>query len=145
MRVEEADHWSLALWAADCAERVLPFFEEKYPKDDRPRNAIDALRAWTRGEIRVGAARAAGLAAHAAAREADEGAPRAAARAAGQAVGTAHMAAHARHAAAYAVTTVRCAAVPTDAAADAAREHDWQYQHLPEHLRRVAFPARDAP
>jgi len=45
---------SLALWAADCAERVLPYFEEKYPRDDRPRKAIEAARAWARGEIRVG-------------------------------------------------------------------------------------------
>ena len=26
----------LAIWAADCAEHVLPYFEERYPKDDRP-------------------------------------------------------------------------------------------------------------
>jgi Cft2 family RNA processing exonuclease len=76
----EQDHRLLALWAADCAEHVLPYFEERYPKDDRPHRAIEAARAWTRGEIRVGQARAAG---HAAA--------------------TAHVAGHARGAAAYAV------------------------------------------
>lgn len=135
-RLDEQDHRSLALWAADCAERVLPYFEEKYPKDDRPRKAIEAARAWTRGEIRVGPARAAAVAAHAAARDADEGAARAAARAAGQAVATAHMAGHARHAAAYAVKAVTYAAVATT------KERDWQYRHLPEHLRPVAFPAR---
>ncbi|HEY5474063.1 MAG TPA: hypothetical protein VIK32_12850 [Candidatus Limnocylindrales bacterium] len=67
MRLDKSDHSSLALWAADCAEHVLPHFEEKYPKDDRPRKAIEAARAWTRGEIRVGVARTAGVAAHAAA------------------------------------------------------------------------------
>lgn len=144
MRLEEGDHRSLALWAADCAERVLPLFEKKFPKDDRPRKAIEALRAWTRGEIRVGEARAAGVAAHAAAREADEGATRAAARAAGQAAGVAHMAAHAHHAAAYAVKAVAYAAVPTDAAAATARERDWQSRHLPKHLRAVVLPAKDA-
>ncbi len=66
MRLDKSDHSSLALWAADCAEHVLPHFEEKYPKDDRPRKAIEAARAWTRGEIRVGVARTAGVAAHAA-------------------------------------------------------------------------------
>ena len=25
------------LWIADCAERVLPLFEQKYPNDKRPR------------------------------------------------------------------------------------------------------------
>ncbi len=142
MTLDKGDQRSLALWAADCAERVLPLFEEKYPKDDRPREAIGAARAWTRGEIRVGQARAAGVAAHAAARDADEGAARAAARAAGQAVGTAHMAAHARHAAAYALKAIAYAAASAETAAATARERDWQYRRLPEHLRPGAFPAR---
>ena len=131
-----------AIGEADTTFSPRPL-ARRFPKDDRPRKAIEALRAWTRGEIRVGEARAAGVAAHAAAREADEGATRAAARAAGQAVGTAHMAGHACHAAAYAVTPVKYAAAPKDAAGAAAKEHDWQYQHLPEHLRRVVFSARD--
>ena len=33
-RLDEQDHRALALWAADCAEHVLAYFEEKYPKDD---------------------------------------------------------------------------------------------------------------
>ena len=94
------DQRKLALWAAVCAEHVLPYFEEKYPKDDRPRKAIEAARAWSCGEIKCGKARDAAVATHAAARAADEGAARAAARAAGHAAGTAHMAGHARHAAA---------------------------------------------
>ena len=40
-----------ALFAADCAERVLPLFEDKYPDDTRPRAAITAARQWARGEI----------------------------------------------------------------------------------------------
>ena len=32
----------IVLFAADCAEEVLHIFEEKYPKDDRPRKAIAA-------------------------------------------------------------------------------------------------------
>lgn len=109
------DHRSLVLWATDCAEHVLPYFEEKYPKDDRPRSAVEAGRAWVRGEIAMGEARAAAFAAHAAARAAG----------------------HAAHAANYAVTA---AAVPTDSAT--AKERDWQYRRLPKHLRPVAFPAR---
>lgn len=34
-----------AIRAADCAERVLPSFEGRYPEDNRPRVAIEALRA----------------------------------------------------------------------------------------------------
>jgi len=122
MRLDKGDHRSLVLWAADCAEHVLPYFEEKHPKDDRPRKAVEAGRAWVRGEIALSEARAAAFAAHAAA--------------------TAHAAGHAGHAAAYAVTAATSAAVPAKAAAAAAKERDWQYRHLPKHLRPAAFPAR---
>ncbi len=66
-RPNEQEHRLLALWAADCAEHVLPHFEVKYLQDQRPRNAIEAARAWARREIRCDEARAAALAAHAAA------------------------------------------------------------------------------
>ena len=139
-RIDGPDHRALALWAADCAEHVLPFFEEKHPQDDRPRQAIEAARAWVRGELACGKARAAAVATHAAARAAEEGAARAAARAAGHAAGTAHMAGHARPAAAYAVKAAIAAALPAAAGAAAATERDWQCRCLPEHLRPVAFP-----
>jgi hypothetical protein len=48
MGLHERDHGSLALWAADCAEHVLTYFEETHPKDDRPRKAVEAGRAWAR-------------------------------------------------------------------------------------------------
>ena len=97
------DHRSLVLWAADCAERVLPYFEEKYPKDGRPRKAVEAARAWARGEIALSEVRAAAFAAHAAARAAAaHAAACGAARAAGHAAATAHVAAHGVQAATYA-------------------------------------------
>ena len=114
IRLDKLDHESLVLWAADCAEHVLPYFEEEYPEDDRPRNAVEVGRAWARGEIATGEARAAASAAHAAARAAGRGAARAAARAAGHAAPTVHVAGHAAHAANYAVTAARAAAVPTE-------------------------------
>jgi hypothetical protein len=105
-RRAEQDHRSQAFATADSAERVLPYFEAAFPDDDRPRKAIEAARAWARGEIRVGEARSAALAAHAAARDAIAGpaagctaarrAASAAARAAGHAAATAHVATHAR-------------------------------------------------
>ena len=135
MALDISDHRLLALWAVDCAERVLPFFEEAHPDDDRPRKALEAARAWVRGEVRVGEVRTAALAAHAAARAADGAdAARAAARAAGQAAGTAHVPGHAAAAATYASTAVACAA--------AVEECAWQLARLPEHLRPVGFPAR---
>src|SRR3954465_4838308 len=91
--LDKARHRLLALWAADCAERVLSLFGEG-GSDDRPRRAIETARAWARGEVRVGAAQKAAVAAHAAAREATDKAAIAAARAAGHAAATAHMAEH---------------------------------------------------
>ena len=139
MELDERDHTSLVLWATDCAEHVLPYFEEKYPKDNRPRNAVEAGRAWARGEIAMSAS---AVAAHAAARAADQ----AAARAAGHAAATAHVAAHAAHAANYAVTAATDAAeVPTDSATATTKERDWQYRRLPKPLRPEAFPTRGNP
>ena len=132
------DQRSLALWSADCAEHVLPLFEEKHSQDDRPRKALEAGRAWARGAIRCGKARAAALAAHSAAREADNLAARATARAAGHAAGTAHVGGHASHAAVYAVKAAAAAG------AAPATERDWQYQRLPKHLRSLAFFSLEA-
>jgi len=39
------------LFAADCAEHVLPLFEKEYPNDDRPRLAIQAARDFANGKI----------------------------------------------------------------------------------------------
>jgi len=58
-RLDEQDHRSLVLWAADCAEHVLPYFEENYSEDDRPRKAIEAGHAWARGELSMSKTRAA--------------------------------------------------------------------------------------
>ena len=142
MRLDKRDHGSLVLWAAECAEHVLPYFEEKHPKDNRPRNALESGRWWVRGEISTSEAHAAAFAARAAARNADGGAARAAARAAGHAAATVHVGTHAAHAANYALTATTAAAVPTDSTAATAKERDWQYRRLPKHLRLVAFPAR---
>jgi len=131
------DQRVLALWAADCAERVLSYLESEHPTDGRPGKAIEGARAWARGELRVCEARSAALAAHAAARGVEDAAARAAARAAGYAAATAHVADHARAAAAYAVRVVGCAAGEAKAAE---KERKWQVRRLPEQLRPVVFP-----
>ena len=133
-RVRKTDHATLAVWAADCAERVLPWFEEKYPDDTRPRTAVEACREWARtGVFRMADVRRTSLAAHAAARDVQAGDPaRSAARAAGQAMATAHVPLHAIAAAIYAATAVRDAASPPDADRAAIQEREWQYHHLLE-------------
>lgn len=35
------------LWSIKCAESVLHLFESLYPEDKRPRDAIEAAKAWT--------------------------------------------------------------------------------------------------
>ncbi len=127
--VRDTDQKTLARWAIDCAERVMPYFEERYPQDHRPRRAIETLEAWiATGAFRMGTIRQASLAAHAAARDVGEDCPaRSAARAAGQAVATAHVPRHAYGPAIYAQQAVYRA---TGSMAAAARERDWQYRRL---------------
>jgi hypothetical protein len=140
----EDDRRVLAGWAADGAERVLHLFEARAPGDRRPRQAIDGLRAFARGELRIGPARALAVAAHAAAREVGDPAATAAARAAGHAVATAHMGSHARGVPAYAAIAARLAA-PEDPDASA-NELAWHVRHasppVRDVLRRLPSPPR---
>lgn len=136
--LQDADHRLLAVWAADCAEHVLHFFEEMYPSDLRPREAIQQARAWSRGEIIMAQARKAAFAAHAAARDAS-GAAKEAARAAGHAVAVAHMADHELGAAAYAIRAAR-AAVDSSMQKEAGhRECRWQRDQLPDTIRGLVL------
>ena len=130
------DQRFLATWAADCAERVLPLFENSYPKDDRPRKAIEVCRAWVRtGVFKMVEIRGASLTAHAAAREAKENeAACFAARAAGQAVATGHVPQHAFGSAYYALKAL-AAADPAHAESHVVKEWNWQVQHISENLR----------
>ena len=144
LTLSEGDRRVLAVWAADCAERRLSLFEARAPSDSRPRDAIDGLRAFARGEMRIGKVRALSAQAHAAARAIGDPAAVAAARAAGQAAGVAHMAAHARGAAEYAAKAAGLAA-PHDASA-VADEAEWQQVHASPAVRDVLrrLPPRPA-
>ncbi|MEV4731179.1 putative immunity protein [Saccharopolyspora sp. NPDC049426] len=130
----DSDHHLLARWAADCAEHVLHLFEQTEPGDPRPRQAIEQIRAWTRGEIRMWDSRSAGGHAMAAARPLS-GAPRFAAFAAGQAAVVAHVAEHDLGAAAYAIKAVRAA---EDEAAGR-EECRWQRAQLPDPIRALVL------
>jgi Imm-5 like putative immunity protein len=130
--VGKTDHKTLAVWACDCAERTLPYFENKYPQDNRPRRAIEAGRAWAEtGVFKMVDIRKIALAAHAAAREVkDDNAARQAARAVGHALATAHVPTHAVAAAIYAATAYCDAAEPANSEIAAEKEREWQLQHL---------------
>jgi hypothetical protein len=129
MPLDEQNHRSLVLWAANCAEHVLPRFEATCPQDERPRKAIEAARSWVRGEMPMTEARTAAFAAQAAARDADHAAAAAAARAAGHAAATVHVPGHARYAATYAAS----------AAEAKNEEREWQRASIPRHLLPEVF------
>jgi len=130
--VGKTGHKTLAIWAIDCVRRVIPYFEEKYPEDNRPGKAIEALQKWIdTGLFKMADIRKVALYSHAAARgTGEDNATRSAARAAGQAVATAHVKTHCIAASNYALQAVYRAAGDSDAEAAVARERYWQYKHL---------------
>lgn len=134
----DADHQLLALWAAACAEHVLPLFESAQPTDPRPRQAIEQARAWACGEITMSQSRTAGGHAMAAARELS-GAARHAAFAAGQAAVVAHVAAHELGAAAYAIKAARAAASESEGERAGRSECRWQRDQLPAAIRELVL------
>jgi hypothetical protein len=133
--LSEADRRIVAVWAADCAERVLGLFEAEAPEDGRPRDAIARTRAFARGELDVAQEIRRRFVGGGAARDVTAPAAAAAARAAGQAAAIAHMGAHALGAAAYAA---KAAGLATPDQQDAVSEEiRWQ-------LGQMSAPARAA-
>ena len=146
LTLSEDDRRVVAVWAADCAERVLALFEARArPRTDaRPRDAIDGVRAFARGELQIGPMRALAAEAHAAARAVEDPAAAAAARAAGHAAAVAHMASHALAASAYAAMAAGHAAPNGPDAV--ANELDWALAHATPEVRAVMrrLPRRSA-
>jgi hypothetical protein len=152
MVLSDDDRRLVGLWAADCAERVLPLFEAKAPADSRPREAIEGIRAFGREEMRKGPLRSLALAALAAAREVGDPAATAAARAAGYAAATAYMhaqasldqAKHVLGPATYAARARELAATDDPAIGD--EEIRWAIAHASPTVREVIgrMPARGA-
>jgi hypothetical protein len=120
------------LFACDCAERVLPIYEEQHPGDSRPREAIEVARRFARGKATQKELRVAGAAACAAARAA-WAADWAAARAAYAAEAVAYTTCAAAEAAAWAADAVAWAARVARAAARAV-EREWQLERVKGYL-----------
>ncbi len=114
-------------WAAECAKRVLKHYEDKYPDDKRPREAIDAAIRWAKDPTqanRDAAYAAADAAAHAAYAAAADAAY-AAAYAAAAAADAAYAAAHAAYAAYAAAAAAHAALLQARNA-----ERKWQSDRL---------------
>jgi hypothetical protein len=127
------------VWAADCAEHVLPLFTEVHPSDTRPSHAIAIAREWSSGNATVAQAREAAFEAHAAARESLNSAATEVARAAGHAVATAHMADHELGAAAYAIWVVLKSESKIDVNQVAESECRWQQAQLSDAIRELVL------
>src|SRR5690606_41332635 len=93
--LSETDRRIVALWAADCAERVLPLFEAEAPDDDRARDGIARARAFGRGALDAAGEIRRRFEAGRSARPATAPAAIAAARAAEPAPGVGHHGVHA--------------------------------------------------
>lgn len=133
--LDETDRRLVALWATDCAERVLPLFEAEVPDDDRVRGGIARARAFGRGELDAAGEIRRRFEAGQAAQSVKAPAAVAAARAAGQASSVAHMGAHALGAAAYAAKAAALTASDLEAARHA--EVQWQLAHLTRGTRQA--------
>lgn len=131
------DQRELGFWAAECAEHVLPYFEEKYGYDTRPRDAIRTLREWVKtGKFSMDVIRRASLSAHAAAKTVQKKDVTAAhaAHAAGQAVGSAHVPTHAIGTILY---SIKITAVLNSANIKTAvnKQREWQNTRLSKNLK----------
>ena len=129
-RVEAWNDRTARLFAADCAEHVLPLYEQQYPGDDRPRRCIAATRGYANGSVTRATWDAAWAAAEAAARAAAQAVAWAAARAVAWAAEDAAWAAAEAAARAAAQTAAWAAAL----AGAGAAERAWQTERLLAYL-----------
>lgn len=82
---------AVARYSAECAQEVLPLFEDANPEDPRPRVAIDAAWTFANGGARTKLQRVTALDAHRAAKDATTEVARYAAAAAGDAAAAAYL------------------------------------------------------
>lgn len=137
--IKNCDKKILALWAIDCAERVLPYFENRFVNDKRPRIAINTLKHWINtGIFSMKVIRKASLDSHKAAKEINKNnSACSAAHAAGQAVATAHVQTHSIGSALYALQAIYR---QTNSLEEVEKERTWQHNHLLELKKTTSSP-----
>ena len=95
MLFREQSHRTIVLWALDFAAESVAELEERYPDETRPREALEAARAWAAGDIKMRLAQRKILDCHAVAKELDSKEDIALCHAIGQACAVVHTAGHA--------------------------------------------------
>ncbi len=126
--LSDAERRSLAQWAADCAERVLPLFDGSDSAKATLQDALVRTRAYSIGDADTATEISKRFGGGRVANEATTAAGAAAARAIGQASAVAHMGAHALGAAGYAVKAIALAEPENGSALE--NEIAWQIAHL---------------
>lgn len=86
---------ALILWALELAEETVCELESRYPGDCRPREVVEAVRAWAAGKIKIPLAKRAILDCHAMSKELADPADIARCHAVGQACSVVHTEGHA--------------------------------------------------
>ena len=129
-------------WAAECARRVLKHYEDRYPEDKRPREAIQAALKWAKDPTEANRAAAAAAATPPPTPPTPPPPPLPAASAAAYAAAAANAASNAAanaaaaaYAAAYAAAHAAAYAAAHAAGTAYAKEREWQSNRLLELLR----------
>lgn len=92
---QEQEHRVMALWAFDFAAESIKKLREKYPNENRPQEALEAVQGWAAGKIKMRQAQKKILSCHAFAKEIDCKEDIAICHAIGQACAVVHTAGHA--------------------------------------------------
>ncbi len=93
--IRQQHHQAMVLWAFEFADEAVETLLERYPSEERPRQAVLASKAWAAGKVKMREAQRAILNAHAFAKEISSQEYIALCHAVGQACGTVHTAGHA--------------------------------------------------
>ena len=93
--IEKQNRRTLVMWALDCAKVPPAQLEERYPKELRPRKALELCEAWSEGKVKMPIAKKAILATHGVAKEIDDKVAGALCHGIGQACATVHVETHA--------------------------------------------------
>ena len=92
---EIQNHRVMALWAFDFASESIAKFEEKYPEEKRPREALEKAKDWASGKIKMHLAQRKILDCHAVTKEMENKEDIAICHSIGQACAVVHTARHA--------------------------------------------------
>ena len=129
--IEKQKHRTLVLWALEYADELTNRFEEKYPDEHRPREAVKISKAWAQGKVKMPVAKKAIHAEHNAATQiSDDIVYCSIVRAIGHAVATVHVETHAIGGPIYALTALVYENEDENAQASVAKECDRLYERL---------------